>query len=114
MSCTAPAPTNSYVSPDVWRRRSWIVIGRSAGTSSTPPSPSIATLGSAKAGTYFASGSARNRHPSSTSIIIATETIGFVHRINAKDGVDLYASAARGLLHAEGFEKAELALAGYR
>src|SRR5436190_12288730 len=71
------------VRPEVWRIRSWTVIGRNCGSSDISTVPSAfffgtATLVSAKAGMYFNTGSARLSLPSSTRIMAATETIGLV------------------------------------
>ena len=62
--------------------RSWMVIGRLAGTSSSPIVPSspffsTPTLTSANDGMYFDKGSSSCSLPSSTSIIAATVVIGF-------------------------------------
>ena len=75
---TGEAPVKPYVSPDVWRMRSWIVIGRLSGSRSSLPPFSTPTFRFAKAGIKFETGSAMASRPSSTSIIAATETIGFV------------------------------------
>ena len=64
--------------PDVWRIRSRIVIGRAAGTRSNLPSRSTPTVIEANAGRYLATGSESSSRPSSTSVIVATETIGLV------------------------------------
>ena len=66
----------------MWRNRSLIVIGRLSGSRtsvSVPSSPrfSTPTFVSAKAGMYFETGSSSFSLPSSTSIIAATEVIGF-------------------------------------
>ena len=75
---TGEAPVKPYVSPDVWRMRSWIVIGRLSGLRSSLSPLATPTFRFAKAGIKFETGSVRASRPSSTSIIAATETIGFV------------------------------------
>ena len=66
----------------MWRSRSSIVIGRSSGSSTNAGLPSSSgfstpTFTSAKAGMYFETGSSSASLPSSTSIIAATDVIGF-------------------------------------
>jgi hypothetical protein len=64
--------------PEVWVRRSRMVISRFAGTvrgaeaGVAPGAGSSTTMVFAKAGRYFDTGSASRRRPSSTSIIAAT------------------------------------------
>ena len=60
------------------RSRSWTVICRLTGTSSSLPLFSTPTFWSANSGMNFATGSPRMKWPSSTSIMMPTETIGLV------------------------------------
>ncbi len=69
--------------PEVWRSRSWMVIGRRTATRSStglPSSPvfSTPTFDSAKLGMYFETGSSSESLPCCTSIIAVTEVIGLV------------------------------------
>src|SRR6478672_9765100 len=64
--------------PEVCRNRSWIVIGRVSGTRSSLPLFSTPTFWFANSGMNLAIGSLSRKWPSSSSIMVPTETIGFV------------------------------------
>jgi hypothetical protein len=64
--------------PEVCRRRSWTVIGLASGTRSSLPLFSTPTFCSENSGMYLAIGSFSRKWPSSSSIMMPTETIGFV------------------------------------
>ena len=64
--------------PEVCRSRSWIVIGRFSGTRSSLPLFSTPTFWLANSGMNLATGSLSRKWPSSSSIMMPTETIGLV------------------------------------
>src|ERR1700730_11922552 len=61
--------------PEVWRSKSWTVIGRFSGTSSSLPLFSTPTFWSANSGMNFATGSLSRKWPSSISIMMPTERV---------------------------------------
>ena len=97
--------------PEVCRNRSWIVIGRFSGTSSSLPLFSTPTFWSENSGMYLAIGSLSRKWPSSSSIMMPTETIGLVMEKMRNRVLCAIGAGLAGILPAERLEPADLAAA---